>query len=84
MDVDETDVNRVHAGQKAYVTADAFGDQKFWGRIVRIGNQLGPKNVRTNEPTEKVDKKILETLIELDHAPQLPDGLGGDAHVLAD
>jgi HlyD family secretion protein len=84
MDVDETDVDRIRVGQKAYVTADAFGDQKFWGRVVRIGNQLGPKNVRTDEPTEKVDKKILETLIELDHAPQLPDGLRVDAYVVGD
>jgi HlyD family secretion protein len=71
-------------GQKAYVTADAYGDQKFWGRVVRVGEQLGPKNVRTDEPTEKVDKKILETLIELDHGAQLPDGLRVDAYVLAD
>jgi HlyD family secretion protein len=84
VDVDETDVNRVRVGQKAYVTADAYGDQKFWGRVVRVGEQLGPKNVRTDEPTEKVDKKILETLIELDHGAQLPDGLRVDAYVLAD
>ena len=84
VDVDETDVNRVRVGQKAYVTADAFGDQKFWGKVVRIGNQLGPKNVRTDEPTEKVDKKILETLVELDHAPQLRDGLRVDAYIVAD
>lgn len=84
VDIDETDVDRVRVGQKAYVTADAFGDQKFWGRVVRIGNQLGPKNVRTDEPTEKVDKKILETLIELDRHSQLPDGLRVDAYVLTD
>src|SRR5262249_2205138 len=34
VDVDETDVNRVKVGQKAYVTADAFGQQKFWGHVV--------------------------------------------------
>jgi HlyD family secretion protein len=83
MDVDETDVNRVHVGQKAYVTADAYGEQKFWGRVVRVGEQLGPKNVRTDEPTEKVDKKILETLIELDHGVELPDGLRVDAYVIS-
>ncbi len=84
VDIDETEVNRVRVGQKAYVTADAFGDQKFWGRVVRIGDQLGPKNVRTDEPTEKVDKKILETLVELDGHSQLPDGLRVDAYVLTD
>ncbi len=58
VDVDETDVDKVQIGQEAYVTADAFRRQKFWGRAVRVGQQLGPKNVRTDEPTEKVDTKI--------------------------
>jgi len=82
VDVDETDVNKVVVGQTAYVTADAFGKQKFWGHVVRVGQQLGPKNVRTDEPTEKVDTKILETLVELDPGSQLPDGLRVDAFIL--
>jgi HlyD family secretion protein len=84
MDVDETDVNRVRVGQKAYVTADAYGDRKFWGRVVRVGEQLGPKNVRTDEPTERVDQKILETLVELDHGTEIPVGLRVDSYILAD
>jgi HlyD family secretion protein len=82
VDVDETDVSKLRVGQKAYVTADAFGLQKFWGRVVRVGQQLGPKNVRTDEPTEKVDTKILETLVELDPGSQLPDGLRVDAFIV--
>ncbi len=82
VDVDETDVGKVRIGQKAYVTADAFGKQKFWGRVVRVGQQLGPKNVRTDEPTERVDTKILETLVELDPGTQLPDGLRVDAFIV--
>ena len=82
VDVDETDVSKVNAGQKAYVTADAFGKQKFWGHVVRVGQQLGPKNVRTDEPTEKVDTKILEILVELDPGSQLPDGLRVDAFIM--
>jgi HlyD family secretion protein len=82
VDVDETDVSKVRVGQKAYVTADAFGKQKFWGSVVRVGQQLGPKNVRTDEPTEKVDTKILETLVELDPGSQLPDGLRVDAFIV--
>ena len=82
VDVDETDVSKVNAGQRAYVTADAFGKQKFWGHVVRVGQQLGPKNVRTDEPTEKVDTKILETLVELDPGSHLPDGLRVDAFIV--
>jgi HlyD family secretion protein len=84
VDVDETDVSKVRNGQRAYVTADAFGKQKFWGHVVRVGQQLGPKNVRTDEPTEKVDTKILETLVELDPGSKLPDGLRVDAFIVPD
>jgi hypothetical protein len=80
--VDETEVSKVHVGQKAYVTADAFGKQKFWGRVVRVGEQLGPENVRTDEPTERVDTKILETLVELEAGTELPVGLRVDAFIL--
>jgi HlyD family secretion protein len=78
-DVDETDVARLAAGQPAWVTAAAYGDRKFTGRVVRIGQILGRKNVRTDEPTERVDTKILETLIELDPGQELPLGLRVDA-----
>jgi ABC exporter DevB family membrane fusion protein len=84
VDVDETDVSKVNVGQRAYVTADAFGKQKFWGHVVRVGQQLGPKNVRTDEPTERVDTKILETLVELDPGSHLPDGLRVDAFIVPD
>lgn len=84
VEVDETEVSKVRVGQKAYVTADAFGEQKFWGHVVRVGEQLGRKNIRTDEPTERVDTKILETLVELDSGVQLPMGLRVDAFILGD
>jgi HlyD family secretion protein len=38
--------------------------------------------VRTDEPSERVDTKILETLIELEGAPSLPVGLRVDAYIV--
>jgi len=84
MDVDETQVAQVQVGQAAYVTADAYPGKKFTGHVVRVGNELGRKNLQTDEPTEKVDTKILETLIELDPGARLPVGLRVDAYVLAE
>ena len=75
VDVDETDIGRVAIGQAAYVTADAFGERHFAGRVARIGQILGKKNVRTDEPAERVDQKILETLVDLDDGRELPIGL---------
>jgi HlyD family secretion protein len=76
VDVDETDVARVKVGQPAYVTADAFAGRRFAGRVVRVGQLLGKKTVRTDEPGERVDTKILETLLELDGGSNAPGGQG--------
>jgi len=66
------------------VTAEAYGDRKFLGRVIRVGRILGKKNVRTDEPTEHVDTKILETLVELKAGELLPLGLRVDAFVVTD
>jgi HlyD family secretion protein len=81
VDVDETDVARVAVGERAWFTADAFGDRKFPGHVVRVGEELGRKRVRTDEPTERIDTKILETLVELDGHPPLPVGLRVDSYI---
>jgi HlyD family secretion protein len=81
VDVDETDVAKLALGQTAWVRADAYGDRKFPGRVTRVGEMLGRKNVRTDEPSERVDKKILETLVLLDDGVRLPVGLRVDAYI---
>lgn len=81
LDVDETDVARLRVGQSAFVTAEAYGTERFTGHIIRVGRILGRKNVRTDEPSERVDTKILETLMELDPGQKLPLGLRVDAYV---
>lgn len=82
LDVDETDVARLKVGQSAYVTAEAYGREKFTGHVVRVGRILGKKNIRTDEPSERVDTKILETLVELDAGQTLPMGLRVDSYVI--
>lgn len=70
--------------QRAYVTAAAYGGRRFEGRVIRVGRILGRKNIRTDEPRERVDMKILEVLVELDEGASLPIGLRVDATLLTD
>ena len=80
-DVDERDVARLEVGQAAWVTADAYGDRRFEGRVIRVGRMLGRKTVRTDEPSEKTDTKVLETLVELAPGTTLPVGLRVDVFI---
>ncbi len=84
VDLDERDVAKVRENQTAFVKADAYGEQKFSGKIVKIGQILGRKNFRTDRPTEKVDTKILEVLIELAPGEKIPLGLRVDAFINVD
>lgn len=81
VDVDENDVARLRVGQPAWVRADAYGDRKFRGKVMRIGQILGRKNVRTDEPAERVDTKILEALLELEAGASIPIGMRVDAYI---
>jgi HlyD family secretion protein len=81
VDVDERDIAKIRLGQRVWFTADAYGGKKFWGRVVRVGQILGKKNIRSDEPTERVDQKILETLVDLDPGSKLPIGLRLNSYV---
>lgn len=81
VDLDESDVAKIKENQTAYITADAYGEQKFAARVVKIGQVLGRKNFRTERPTEKVDTKILEVLLELAPDQKLPLGLRVDTFI---
>lgn len=43
-DVEENDLEKVHAGQQAYVVLDALPDSALEARIKRVGSQVNPDN----------------------------------------
>lgn len=65
IDVDERDIARLEIGARAMVTVDALPGRRFPGRVVEVGRLMGRKNVRTDEPTERLDTKILEVVVDL-------------------
>jgi HlyD family secretion protein len=83
MDVDERDIGRVALGQPAYAVADAFPGAKYTGKVTEIGRRMGRKNVRTDDPTERIDTKILEVVIDLDDPGKLVPGLRVTSYIEA-
>ena len=77
-EVDEADIGDVYLRQRSWVTAPAYGDHRFFGRVVSIAPILGRKKLTRDDPTERIDTKVLEALIELDADQQLPIGLRVD------
>ena len=61
MDVDERDIGKIARRRRVRVIADAFPGIKFPGTVLEVGRHvMGRKNIRTDDPTERIDTKILE------------------------
>lgn len=74
IDVDERDFAAVTVGAEAAVSAEAFGERRFRGRVVEVARRFGRRNVRTDDPAERVDTKVLEVVVALDERDGLVAG----------
>ncbi len=81
-EVDERDIGKVKLGQVSSITADAFPGQTFEGHVVEISRGMVPKSVLSDDPTQKVDREVLEVVIELGgNSSPLPVGLRVTAEI---
>jgi multidrug resistance efflux pump len=81
VDVDERDVSRVQVGAPAIVRVPARPDVDIRAEVVEIGRRMGRKNIRTDDPVERNDTKILEVVVALDASAQLVVGQRGTAYI---
>jgi hypothetical protein len=75
LDIDERFIGSVFVGQPGYVVVEAYNNRKFPGKVVEIAQRMGRKNQRTDDPTERIDTKIREVVMELEDARDLVPGL---------
>ncbi len=80
-EIDEVDLANLAVGQKAWVSAAAYGDRRFPGHVTRISQILGRKKIHSEAPVEKVDTKVLEAMVQLDPGSSLPVGLRVDTFI---
>ena len=81
-EVDELDIGKVYEGQRVEIKADAFHDLRAGGVVIRVNKRMGPRQVQTDRSSERVDSKVLQTLIELDKGVFLPVGLRVDVYFI--
>lgn len=65
-EIDEDDVGRLALGQEASITSDAYPGRVFSGRVIEIGERVGRRSIKLEDPSKISDTKILEAKIELD------------------
>ncbi len=80
-EVDELDLARLTVGLRAELQSDAFPGRVFEGRVERIGLRMGRRLLRSDDPVERRDARVLETLIRLEDGTSLPIGLRMDVRI---
>ena len=71
-EVDEADALRVHVGEDAVVTADAFEPRALRGRVTAILGRMGRRTVVSGDPADKSDRDVLEVLVALEPTDVAP------------
>lgn len=64
-EVYETDIARVHLGDRATMTSRAI-DKPLTGRVIDIGNMVYKNDVLNVDPAARADARVIEVRIELD------------------
>jgi HlyD family secretion protein len=50
--------------------------------LVDVGRRVGRKNVRTDDPTDRLDARFVEVVVELDEVPEVPIGIRVNGYLL--
>lgn len=80
-EIDEADLGKVRVGLQAILTSDAFPGRQMKGNIQKIAWRVGRRRIRTDNPAEFTDAKVLEVEIPLEHTPEWRIGMAMDVRI---
>jgi RND family efflux transporter MFP subunit len=83
-EIDEDDVGRLALGQEASIESDAYPGRVFMGKVIEIGERVGKRSIKLEDPSKISDAKILEAKIELPESAKTDLKLGMTVDVKID
>jgi RND family efflux transporter MFP subunit len=83
-EIDEDDVGRLALGLEVAITTDAYPGLVFTGKVIEIGERVGKRAIKLEDPSKISDTKVLEAKIELLEPVKLDLKLGMTVDVKID
>jgi HlyD family secretion protein len=76
-EIDERDLSKVVIGQNVIIQSEGLGGKKLTGTVESIAAVMGKKSVYTDDPSDKIDRNVLEAVIAIttEDAKSMPIGL---------
>ena len=70
-EVEERSVNQVKVGQKAEIVPESDQKMTYPGEVVRIAGVMGARKLRSDDPSERADERVVEVVVNAESAPVL-------------
>jgi HlyD family secretion protein len=70
-ELEERSVNAVAVGQAVEIVPESEQDRVYPGRVVRIAGVMGSRKLRSDDPSERTDERVVEVVVDATEAPVL-------------
>ena len=70
-EVEERSLAEVFAGQAVEIVPESDQDTSFPGVVVRMAEVMGSRKLRSDDPSERTDERVVEVVVDAESAPVL-------------
>src|SRR5690606_19890575 len=70
-EVEERSVNAVKVGQKVEIVPESDQARSYPGEVIRISAVMGARKLRSDDPSERADERVVEVVVDAESAPVL-------------
>jgi HlyD family secretion protein len=70
-EVEERSLTQVSVGQPVEIVPESDQDTSYPGKVVRIAGVMGSRKLRSDDPSERTDERVVEVVVDANKAPVL-------------
>jgi HlyD family secretion protein len=70
-EVEERSLTQVKAGQSVEIVPESDQEKSYPGKVIRIAGVMGSRKLRSDDPSERADERVVEVVVDAEQAPVL-------------
>ncbi|HVY87314.1 MAG TPA: efflux RND transporter periplasmic adaptor subunit [Hyphomonadaceae bacterium] len=70
-EVEERSLNQVKVGQSVEIVPESDQEKSYPGKVLRIAGVMGARKLRSDDPSERADERVVEVVVDAEQAPVL-------------
>lgn len=70
-EVEERSITQVKVGQKVEIVPESDQKMSYPGEVIRIAAVMGARKLRSDDPSERADERVVEVVVDAEAAPVL-------------